>query len=134
MLGPLVPWTPGGTELHIRANASPARLAGPRCHLPAIPNTPNCDEVDQRGYLRAGGDLETDIAGRSRSPRLGSTARRMSLAPGAQASARGPSVGDLGDRLHATTAARADQHVDLERAPYQAQLAPGARRAPRSSD
>lgn len=62
-LGPLVAWTPGGTELHMPLAQSPARLAGERCHLPPIPNTPipDCFDVDQRGYLRAGGELETDI-------------------------------------------------------------------------
>lgn len=63
LLGPLVPWTLGGTELHIPSAQSPAVLAGPRCQLPPVPNTPipNCYDVDQRGYLRSSGEPATDI-------------------------------------------------------------------------
>lgn len=63
-LGPLAPWTPGGTELHVLLPSSPALHAGPRCQLPDNPNTPipNCYLADQRGYSRANGSpLEIDI-------------------------------------------------------------------------
>jgi CSLREA domain-containing protein len=63
LLGPLAPWTPGGTELHIPSLESPAILAGPRCQLPPFPGTPipDCFDVDQRGYLRSSGEPPTDI-------------------------------------------------------------------------
>ncbi len=62
-LGPLAPWTAGGTELHIPSAGSAAIRGGPRCQLPPIPNTPipDCFDVDQRGYLRSSGEPETDI-------------------------------------------------------------------------
>lgn len=62
-LGPLTPWTAGGTELHIPSAQSPARRAGPRCTIPPIHGTPvpDCFDVDQRGYLRGSVGMDTDI-------------------------------------------------------------------------
>ncbi len=61
LLGPLAPWTVGGTELHIPSSGSPAIASGPDCWL--LPDTPlpPCHDVDQRGYVRYAVGGKTDI-------------------------------------------------------------------------